>query len=210
MHAPHGRGEEQSGEQVVLEERDRQHRHRDDRHHSRGEAVEAVDQIDRVGHAHDPDHRQDGSPHPEIEVPAPRQADHRKRPAGPDQGHRGHHLDQELLQARDPLQVVDQARQEDHQQAEREGDQLRPPDLKSPGRPLRHRHRPGAERQADEDRDAAQSRHDAGVAPPLPRLVERAQGLGQAHHRRHEQARHQAGGDRGERGGEKNLGHEPL
>ena len=147
-----------------------------------------------------------GPEHAQVEMGAAGQTDDLERPAGAHEQHRGDDLDQEFLGGRDADQVVDDAGEKDDERADREGDQLRAPDLHAAVAPLDHRDAAGAEGEAGDDREAAQARRRRLLLLASAGLVDRAHEGREAHDQRDQEAGDQARHRRRERRGEQGLG----
>jgi len=175
------------------------HRGGDDRAHARGEAVDAVGEVDDVHQQHEADHRQHragvGGPGVgEREVADERQRDLLHGDAVVHDDHRREHLAEELQRGMQVEAVVERAHERDH----RGGEQHAVPQLRlafagvAGGQP----DQAGDERAGEDRKPAEQWRGPRGQAA-LARLVDRADGPREAHRERRQQRGQDRGGQEG-------------
>ncbi len=170
----------------------------DDRHHPAGEAVQAVEQVDRVGHPDDPEHRHDLREHPEVDRSQAGHAQGVDPPAHGDQQRRGGDLDQELLPGRDADHVVDHPDQEHQARRQGEGDGGGARDLGRERHPLGQDRAAAGRRQPPDDRHPAQAGHRPGLELALAGVVEGLDRDRDPGDEGHQRVRHQAGDERRE------------
>lgn len=150
---------------------------------ARGQAVQAVDEVDDVGKRHQPEHRQRPGEYAQVhEARNARQADLRQHDARRRHDDAGGNLAEQLVQRADLEDVVDAADEEHEQHADEHaphvdvgrGHQLAREDVHAAQR-VREGQR---DDDAAEDGDAAHARGGVRVDAPLAGQVDRAQLLG--------------------------------